>query len=215
MERFLLSGGNEELPALRSAATMAGLNVIELLWTKTGRPRKGSVTKIAGFEKVVMPRGASRNLLSDENYGKARYTDCVTYFYPDNENLNYGYIVDTEKNRGQLARLLKCGWVRIMDPKVLEEVKGLARELGLPTERVAKEQIKVKKSVRERLAEEQAAKAKTDAEKMKEENEELKRLIQEMQDKGEAKLAKPLSGVKIKDRDKLKDKEVDLEDLSK
>lgn len=203
MNRFLFGGGNEEVPIIESTAAMAGFDVVELMWIKGGVKRGGSVAKLHGFEAPAISK--SRNLTFDDsadNLVKSRMRSTTVRFYPDGDNFNFGYVVDTPNNRKRMARNLKTGWYRIQNAKLREEIKKLARELGEPTSPLEKPKVNIKKTVREIKAEQEVKKVNAAVDERDKKIEDLEKVILDMQEKGVAKLEKPLSHVHI-NKDKI------------
>lgn len=114
----------------------AGFNVFEL------RHRKSSPYNrvIMGFDDVRV------ELVTSLNNSEIRYSTSVVpgsalSFEPDQENILYAYLPDTEKNRRLLAKqIYSCEWniVQLITPsgnisavKINEEINKIAKHLGV------------------------------------------------------------------------------------
>jgi len=196
MNKNLGGGGNEEIPVLEGNASLAGYDMIELMWTKNGKPRNGSVGKIHCFEIPVL-RGRRKGNLGDDNVDSKMVSGTVK-FYPDDAGYNWAYVVDSPNNRKKLANSFKTGWYKIMNIRTRDEIKKLAEEMGLSTSKLDKPKVNIKKTVREIKADENTRKVEKELDESKQRMADLEKLIIEMQETGEAKLSAPLAGVKVK-----------------
>ena len=196
MNRNLGGGGNEEVPVLEGIASMAGYELIELMWTKNGRSRNGSVGRVHCFDVPVS--SGRRKMKLDDGDAKLKIISGITRFYPDGNNYNWGYVVDTENNRRKLANSFKTGWFKIMNVRIRDEIKELADEMGLSTSKLDKPTVNIKKTVREIKADEGTRKVQKELDESNKRMCELEELIIKMQEDGEAKLTAPLAGVKVK-----------------
>ena len=197
MNKELGGGGNEEVPVLEGAAAFAGHDMIELMWTKNGTPRDGSVGKIHCFDVPVASK-RRKGKLGDVDNSELKITSGTVKFYPDGKGLNWAYVVDTENNRKKLARSFKTGWYKIMNVRIRDELKTLAESMGLPTTKQAKPLVNIKKTIREIKADDNTRKTQKELDETKQRNIDLENLIIKMQEDGEAKLIAPLAGVKVK-----------------
>lgn len=129
-----LLSGIKEVNKLYTNATLAGVDVIKLLWRKQGIP----YARVSGFELLV---GISKGSTFEEsmNGGKPIYDNGPVEFFPDDgdgdpkESRCWGYIPKTKRNMLKLASSLKKRWFGIIDPAIREEAIALAEEKGWPT----------------------------------------------------------------------------------
>ena len=114
----------------------------------------------------------------------------------------YGYIVDTDHNRSLLKRGFVCGWYRIVDQRVRKELQDEALAAGMLIEAAPKQDYYVKYTVKEK-------KAISEVDELKKQITELQQTIRTAAQTGEARIIRPLDGVKIDGRRRKEIKEAD------
>jgi len=188
-----------------------GYGFIEVRMTESGE----TTEEIIGLDEAkvnMIRKPGSRVTMAS---GVTIIKDGHYRFYPDKNWIRYGYILDTERNRRWLAAELKRGKYQAADRRVDEEIKELARDLGMPTFPMAARDTaldnylhdtgknktdKVALEMRIKELEEQLKSKKVSVEESSVED--LEETIEKLEKKIEDK-AKPLSGVKI-DKNKKK-----------
>lgn len=194
-------GGDKEVEALMDEAALLGVDLIELMWTPRGGKPRFSTAEVCGFE---VPIGSGGERVSIDNV-KSSWIEGRAKFYPDKNGRCWGYVFDTEKNRELLMGALVDGWYRVVDNKLRAEIEKSASEKGYETEPAKISEVLIKKSKREREAEEHV---KNLEKKLAEAQAKEKQWIKELSDaqgKKEAYTDKRLKGVKL-DRSKFEDK---------
>lgn len=144
----ILLTNEKQVKEFYNKCTVAGINVIKLLWAKT-RQANASVT---GFEipKFKAPSGVSGTSVDlDLNVTWIR---GGVNFNVDKDGRCWAYIADTAINRDILARSFSRNWYRIVDNTLRNELLKLAKEKGYETTIAKKPEINIKISPREKEA---------------------------------------------------------------
>ena len=100
-----LVSGDIEVEKFIDNATQADVDVIEMLWYKV---RKSS-PKILGVEVPHVSVKSKGNFVSAIDFDVQWNKSGLLKFYPDRNARCWGYIADTEKNRGILVSTC-CFW---------------------------------------------------------------------------------------------------------
>ena len=147
-DRKLISG-EKEVESFLNSASLAGLNVIELLWKKLSP----SVKIHMGFDVPVFHFNGnnSRGSIDVDRSIGVSFQDGQTLFYPDKANYCWGYVADTKRNRDMIMKSLKTGWFRVQDKAIEKEILDEARNRGISTDVVRQEIIEVKHSGQEKM----------------------------------------------------------------
>jgi hypothetical protein len=128
-----LAGGEKDVQKIFQNAGRKGVDVIKLIWSKRGMANASCV----GFFVPVLARQDNQQRNFDrvtnvDQMVEMEYGEVI--FYPDNEGIRFGYILDTEKNRNVLVNTLTTGWFTIQNERIRNEIIDVAQEKGLGTE---------------------------------------------------------------------------------
>jgi chaperone required for assembly of F1-ATPase len=72
------------------------------------------------------------------------YVSKQVLFYPDSDNLCWGYVVDIPENRKVLVNSLSAGWYKIVDKATEKEISDMAVAKGKSIKPIEKEVMRVK-----------------------------------------------------------------------
>jgi len=193
--------GENEVEAIFENASLLGVELIEVYWNRLSP----SVHKVIGY-KVPIVSHQNPNYFEAQVNINSEWVDGTLKFFPDKNLRCWGYIYDTEENRHLVRTSLSTGWYTVADKKVRKELEDEAREAGFEVDVAEKPLMNVKKTVRERNAEQHAneieKKYKEMIVKTKLLEEELKRATGEKAEYVNKRInqteEKPLKGVRIK-----------------
>lgn len=147
----LTNGGDIDVPKFVDISVATGIDLIELMWLpKDGQPRATS-PEVHGYFFPKKMGSDDIDFFTDEINVEWEYKPIK--FYPDNNGRCWGYVFDVKENREKLLNSFSNNWFRIVDKKVREEFLKEAEELKLPTTPAEKVQFIVKKTKREKEAE--------------------------------------------------------------
>jgi hypothetical protein len=194
LTRRKFATGDKEVDSIFDTASIIGVNVIEILRTKLS----AAPSRIVGYEVPKVSQSV-KNFSVDLNTNVKWVTEQV-WFYPSDipkeqdEKMCYGYVFDTPANRRKLAQSMKTGWFKIVDQNIRQEIEQLAKEIGESIEVIAKPELGIKLTAREKKSMSEVDKLKQKLIEMEQKHaEEIKKMI----DSGEVKLKAPLFGVKL------------------
>jgi phage pi2 protein 07 len=119
---------------------------------KNGQPRY-DVAEVNGFKipKIGKSTGIEDTIRADFWY------DGTVKFYPDANGRCWGFTYDIPENRKLLYNSFRSGWFKIVNNNLREEIKKEAEELGINTSRAIRTEVNVKKTAKERDAEQAIA----------------------------------------------------------
>jgi len=191
LEERLMSG-DKEIKDLYYKCSLAGLNVIKLLWN---RPRQSNAY-VTGFEIPVFEKQVKRNISDSTNLNIKFIVGGVRFYIDDMSNV-WGYVVDTAYNRTILMKSFKTGWYRIVDQNVRNEILAEAKINKIDVELRKTDDSLVKKTPREIRAEQEAAVAMEKTIALNKQIEEMKNKLKQYEGMIPP-TKKPLEGVTIK-----------------
>jgi len=145
----LTCGGDVDVPKFVDISVSTGIDLIELMWVpRDGQPR-ATAPEVHGYK---YPK-----VIDDEDFFaeavNVEWVDKPLKFYPDNNGRCWGYVFDTEYNRKKLLNSFSNNWFRIVDKKIRDELMKEAEEAGISTKPAEKVQFIIKKTKREKEAE--------------------------------------------------------------
>lgn len=190
----LHNGGDKKVEEMIETSALLGVDLIELVWNK----KRSDIAQVVGFKYPIID---GNNSSIDVGVSAAGWIDGTINFYPDKNDVCWGYIYDIPENRDLLYGSFSCNWFKIVDKKVRDEIAAEATAKGFATDPTEKTEIIIKKSTRELAAE---SNAKNLALKLEEEKQKIKRLEEQL------KLAtgektnyqeRRLKGIKVPNRD--------------
>lgn len=192
----LTSGGDVDVPKFVDISVSTGIDLIELMWVpRDGQPR-ATAPEVHGYK---YPK-----VIGDEDFFaetvNVEWVDKPIKFYPDGSGRCWGYVFDTEYNRKKLLYSFSNNWFRIVDKKVREEFLKEAEELKLPTKPAEKVQFIVKKTKREKEAEDKIKATERKLEELKKREKELEEALAEATGKKIEYVGKRVKGRIPKDR---------------
>jgi hypothetical protein len=121
--------GIKETERLYDFANLSGKDVIKLVLTQQRLP----IFEITNFEIPLGTGVIDANSVVDGV--SVNFEKGSLFFYPDQSSILWGYLIDTEFNRNQLAGCLNKNWFRIIDSKLRAEIAELALTLGYDIEK--------------------------------------------------------------------------------
>jgi len=147
--KSLTNGGDIDVPKFVDISVATGIDLIELMWVpRDGQPR-ATAPEVHGYK---YPK-----VIDDEDFFaeavNVEWVDKPLKFYPDNNGRCWGYVFDTEYNRKKLLNSFSNNWFRIVDKKIKDELMKEAEEAGISTKPAEKVQFIIKKTKREKEAE--------------------------------------------------------------
>lgn len=172
-----LSSGENETKELFRNATLAGLNIIKLLWGKA----RVSNARLTGYE---MPKFGKRRVGDPTSVDidlDVKFVRGMLNFYLDRSGRAWAYVIDTPHNRKVMESSFRSGWYRIVDPAIREQVLQAAKANGIKTEKDVEENYEIKKTPREIRAEADAAKANSEKGDLEKKIAELQEQVRKMQ----------------------------------
>jgi hypothetical protein len=194
-------GGDLKVQKMIEAASILGVDLIELLWKDSNGLPRYSVAEVIGPKVPVISKETIN--FDDGGTSDAMWIDGTVHFYPDVNGRCWGYIFDTSENRDHLYRSFNNNWFMIVDKRTREEIKEEAIEKGYVVDAAERVEIQIKKTQREQAAEQHA---KTLARKLEEMEMKKKELEKELAiAKGEkmVHVEKRLKGIKVPNRDEI------------
>lgn len=171
----LTSGGDVDVPKFVDISVSTGIDLIELMWVpRDGQPRATS-PEVHGYQypKVIDDGDFFAETVNVE------WVDKPLKFYPDGSGRCWGYVFDTEYNRKKLLNSFSNNWFRIVDKKIRDELMKEAEEAGISTKPAEKVQFIIKKTKREREAEDKIKATERKLEELKKRESELKKALAE------------------------------------
>jgi len=192
----LTNGGDIDVPKFVDISVATGIDLIELMWLpKDGQPRATS-PEVHGYQ---YPK-----VIGDEDFFaetvNVEWEDKPIKFYPDNNGRCWGYVFDVKENREKLLNSFSNNWFRIVDKKVREEFLKEAEELGLPTKPAEKVQFIIKKTKREKEAEDKIKATERKLEDLEKRKKELEEALAEATGKKIEYVSKRVKGKIPKDK---------------
>jgi phage pi2 protein 07 len=115
-----LISGVKETERLYEFANLSGSSVIKLVLSKQKLP----YYEIVNFEVPIGTGNVDANSVVDGV--QVNFDNGSLIFYPDSSGILWGYLIDTEYNRKQLASCVHKNWFRILDSNVRAEINQLA-----------------------------------------------------------------------------------------
>lgn len=199
IKRFIINS-QPAIQRLAENCDSLGIDIIELRYIhRTGQqvdPGSPFTVEIVGYE---FPKLGSFNYNSTQPEGM--WAEGTLVFYSDANGIPWGYVPDTPKNRQLIKTSLSTGFFMVTNGRLREEIIREAKEEGIDVEIPSPTEVGIKKTKRERQAEQHA----TNVEKKLKEMEDMKRKLEEELAiaKGEKvqHINKRLKGVKIPNRD--------------
>ena len=192
----LTSGGDVDVPKFVDISVSTGIDLIELMWIpRDGQPRATS-PEVHGYKypKVIGDEDLFAETVNVE------WVDKILKFYPDGSGRCWGYVFDTEYNRKKLLYSFSNNWFRIVDKKIRDELMKEAEEAGISTKPAEKVQFIIKKTKREREAEDKIKATERKLEELKKREKELEEALAEATGKKIEYVGKRVKGRIPKDR---------------
>jgi len=173
--KSLTSGGDVDVPKFVDISVSIGIDLIELMWIpRDGQPR-ATPPEVHGYQ---YPK-----VIDDEDFFaeavNVEWVDKPIKFYPDGSGRCWGYVFDTEYNRKKLMYSFSNNWFRIVDKKIRDELMKEAEEAGIPTKPAEKVQFIIKKTKREREAEDKIKATERKLEELEKRKKELEEALAE------------------------------------
>jgi hypothetical protein len=192
----LTSGGDVDVPKFVDISVSTGIDLIELMWIpRDGQPRATS-PEVHGYQ---YPK-----VIDDEDFFaetvNVEWVDKILKFYPDGSGRCWGYVFDTEYNRKKLLHSFSNNWFRIVDKKIRDELMKEAEEAGISTKPAEKVQFIIKKTKREREAEDKIKATERKLEELEKRKRELEEALAEATGKKIEYVGKRVKGRIPKDR---------------
>jgi hypothetical protein len=145
----LTNKGDVEVPKMIDVSVATGVDLIELIWLpRDGQPRATS-PEVQGYQFPITT--GEEDFFND--VVSVSWTEKTLKFYPDNNGRCWGYVFDTEFNRNKLIHSFSNNWYRIVDKNIKEKLMTEAEKVGISTKPAEKVQFIIKKSKREKEAE--------------------------------------------------------------
>ena len=192
----LTSGGDVDVPKFVDISVSTGIDLIELMWIpRDGQPR-ATAPEVHGYKypKVIGDEDLFAETVNVE------WVDKILKFYPDGSGRCWGYVFDTEYNRKKLLYSFSNNWFRIVDKKIRDELMKEAEEAGISTKPAEKVQFIIKKTKREREAEDKIKATERKLEELKKREKELEEALAEATGKKIEYVGKRVKGRIPKDR---------------
>lgn len=192
----LTSGGDVDVPKFVDISVSTGIDLIELMWIpRDGQPRATS-PEVHGYQypKVIDDGDFFAETVNVE------WVDKILKFYPDGSGRCWGYVFDTEYNRKKLLHSFSNNWFRIVDKKIRDELMKEAEEAGISTKPAEKVQFIIKKTKREREAEDKIKATERKLEELEKRKRELEEALAEATGKKIEYVGKRVKGRIPKDR---------------
>lgn len=192
----LTSGGDIDVPKFVDISVSTGIDLIELMWVpRDGQPR-ATAPEVHGYKypKVIGDEDLFAETVNVE------WVDKILKFYPDGSGRCWGYVFDTEYNRKKLLYSFSNNWFRIVDKKIRDELMKEAEEAGISTKPAEKVQFIIKKTKREREAEDKIKATERKLEELKKREKELEEALAEATGKKIEYVGKRVKGRIPKDR---------------
>jgi len=192
----LTSGGDVDVPKFVDISVSTGIDLIELMWVpRDGQPR-ATAPEVHGYK---YPK-----VIDDEDFFaeavNVEWVDKPLKFYPDNNGRCWGYVFDTEYNRKKLLNSFSNNWFRIVDKKIRDELMKEAEEAGISTKPAEKVQFIIKKTKREKEAEDKIKATERKLEDLEKRKKELEEALAEATGKKIEYVGKRVKGRIPKDR---------------
>jgi len=194
--KSLTNGGDVDVPKFVDISVSTGIDLIELMWIpRDGQPRATS-PEVHGYQypKVIDDGDFFAETVNVE------WVDKPIKFYPDGSGRCWGYVFDTEHNRKKLLNSFSNNWFRIVDKKIKDELMKEAEEAGISTKPAEKVQFIIKKTKREREAEDKIKATERKLEELKKREKELEEALAEATGKKIEYVGKRVKGRIPKDR---------------
>lgn len=192
----LTSGGDVDVPKFVDISVSTGIDLIELMWVpRDGQPR-ATAPEVHGYKypKVIDDGDFFAETVNVE------WVDKPLKFYPDNNGRCWGYVFDTEYNRKKLLNSFSNNWFRIVDKKIRDELMKEAEEAGISTKPAEKVQFIIKKTKREKEAEDKIKATERKLEDLEKRKKELEEALAEATGKKIEYVGKRVKGRIPKDR---------------
>jgi hypothetical protein len=192
----LTCGGDVDVPKFVDISVSTGIDLIELMWVpRDGQPR-ATAPEVHGYK---YPK-----VIDDEDFFaetvNVEWVDKPLKFYPDNNGRCWGYVFDIKENREKLLSSFSNNWFRIVDKKIRDELMKEAEEAGISTKPAEKVQFIIKKTKREREAEDKIKATERKLEELKKREKELEEALAEATGKKIEYVGKRVKGRIPKDR---------------
>jgi hypothetical protein len=194
--KSLTNGGDVDVPKFVDISVSTGIDLIELMWIPIdGQPRATS-PEVHGYQypKVIDDGDFFAETVNVE------WVDKPIKFYPDGSGRCWGYVFDTEYNRKKLLNSFSNNWFRIVDKKIRYELMKEAEEAGISTKPAEKVQFIIKKTKREKEAEDKIKATERKLEELKKREKELEEALAEATGKKIEYVGKRVKGRIPKDR---------------
>lgn len=194
--KSLTNGGDVDVPKFVDISVSTGIDLIELMWIpRDGQPRATS-PEVHGYQypKVIDDGDFFAETVNVE------WVDKILKFYPDGSGRCWGYVFDTEYNRKKLLHSFSNNWFRIVDKKIRDELMKEAEEAGISTKPAEKVQFIIKKTKREKEAEDKIKATERKLEELKKREKELEEALAEATGKKIEYVGKRVKGRIPKDR---------------
>jgi len=194
--KSLTNGGDIDVPKFVDISVATGIDLIELMWVpRDGQPR-ATAPEVHGYK---YPK-----VIDDEDFFaeavNVEWVDKPLKFYPDNNGRCWGYVFDTEYNRKKLLNSFSNNWFRIVDKKIKDELMKEAEEAGISTKPAEKVQFIIKKTKREKEAEDKIKATERKLEDLEKRKKELEEALAEATGKKIEYVGKRVKGRIPKDR---------------
>jgi hypothetical protein len=192
----LTCGGDVDVPKFVDISVSTGIDLIELMWVPIDGQPRATAPEVHSYQ---YPK-----VIDDEDFFaetvNVEWVDKPLKFYPDNNGRCWGYVFDIKENREKLLSSFSNNWFRIVDKKIRDELMKEAEEAGISTKPAEKVQFIIKKTKREREAEDKIKATERKLEELKKREKELEEALAEATGKKIEYVGKRVKGRIPKDR---------------
>jgi len=192
----LTCGGDVDVPKFVDISVSTGIDLIELMWVPIDGQPRATAPEVHSYQ---YPK-----VIDDEDFFaetvNVEWVDKPLKFYPDNNGRCWGYVFDTEYNRKKLLNSFSNNWFRIVDKKIRDELMKEAEEAGISTKPAEKVQFIIKKTKREKEAEDKIKATERKLEDLEKRKKELEEALAEATGKKIEYVGKRVKGRIPKDR---------------
>lgn len=185
-----------EVSKMIDVSVATGIDLIELLWIPRDNNSRATSPEIQGYEFPITT--GNEDFFSE--VVKVDWVEKTLKFYPDSSGKCWGYVFDTEYNRKKLRNSFSNNWYRIVDKKIKDDIMKEAEEAGISTKPAEKVQFIIKKSKREKEAEDKVKATERKLEDLEKRKKELEEALAEATGKKLEYVGKRVKGKMPKDK---------------
>jgi hypothetical protein len=194
--KSLTNGGDVDVPKFVDISVSTGIDLIELMWVPIDGQPRATAPEVHSYQ---YPK-----VIDDEDFFaetvNVEWVDKPLKFYPDNNGRCWGYVFDIKENREKLLSSFSNNWFRIVDKKIRDELMKESEEAGISTKPAEKVQFIIKKTKREREAEDKIKATERKLEELRKREKELEEALAEATGKKIEYVGKRVKGRIPKDR---------------